>query len=309
VIIEDFTLLGTTVPESTRSDGRICVCSAGVSPESRKLIRLYPLARRHAPSRWNTYRVPVERNPKDHRPESFKLQGDRSDSGHPYINNVFTNVGEVKPTERAQLLRPFIVGSIKEANEKRLSLAILQPDFGALDFDYNPDSPDSPQLALFPDLGPEIPVGAKRFPYIPRLNFYDEVGPHRLMIRDWGVYEQMRKYPGRHRELPHWLHLSSASSLLVGNFNQHRSAWLIISVLNGLRDSQPTLFDYRPKIPAEVRTAVFERDHHQCQDCGADDDLTLHHIRPWSQTFDDSITNLRVLCRECNSKRGDWSET
>ena len=70
--LDDFVMLGTTVPEPN-SDGRIFVCSAGVSAEYRSLVRLYPLARKNVPRRWGIYRVPVERNPKDSRPESFQV--------------------------------------------------------------------------------------------------------------------------------------------------------------------------------------------------------------------------------------------
>jgi hypothetical protein len=38
------------------------------------------------------------------------------------------------------------------------------------------------------------------------------------------------------------LHLRSSSSLLVGNLKDQRTAWLVISVLNGIRE-EPGLFD------------------------------------------------------------------
>ena len=247
MICEDFTMLGTTVPEPNKTDNRIFVCSAGVSQEL-GLIRIYPLARMNIPNRWNTYRVPLERNPNDSRSESWKVQGDRSEGAHERINDSFQQVVKLKPTERATLLSKYVVSSIKEANERKLSLAILQPEFGKINFEHNPDSPESPQLALFPHGKPTL--GAKRFPYIPRLNFTDDGGRHHLMIRELGCFEWMRKYPDRYTELPNCLHLNEDSSLLIGNINQHRTAWLIISVLNGIRDSAPMLFDYRPKIPA-----------------------------------------------------------
>jgi hypothetical protein len=105
-----------------------------------------------------------------------------------------------------------------------------------------------------------------------------------------------------------WLHLNENSSLLIGNINQHRTSWIIISVLSGLRESAPTLFDVRPKIPEEMRAAVFERDNHRCQKCGRTEDLTLDHIIPWSKCYRHEINNLRVLCRSCNSRRGDQME-
>lgn len=242
MIIEDFTMLGTTVPEPIKSDGRVSVCSAGFSAEL-GLIRIYPLARSGVPNRWNTYRVPLEKNPKDNRKESWKLKADRQGAAFEHINQVFAQVGQMKPSYRADALRGCIVGSIAQANAKKMSLAILHPQICDIDYDFNPESPDSPELKLFEVGDAPKQQGSKRFPYIPRLHFNDEDGHHHLQVRDWGCYEFMRKYPYRHRELPKALRLTEYSSLLVGNFNQHRNSWLIISVLNGLREANPALFE------------------------------------------------------------------
>lgn len=250
MILEDFVMLGTTVPEPN-SDGRIFVCSAGVSAEYRHLVRIYPLARRAVPRRWHTYRVPLELNPQDSRMESFKIAGNRDKGVHENINQRFQEIGEIGKSNRARLLAPYKVGSIQEANEKRLSLAIIDPEDIELFFESNLSSPDSPQLALFSDpLNTKVPMGAKRFPLIPRLRFRDEGGEHRLMLRDWGCYEWMRKYPGRETEMASCLRLSpSNSSLFVGNMNHRRTSWLVISVLNGIREAPKLLPEARaPKI-------------------------------------------------------------
>ena len=240
ITLDDFVMLGKTVPEPN-SDGRVFVCSAGVSATMRGLIRVYPLARYGAPKRWSVNTVALERNPKDSRPESFRLAGDRAAGAHDDINATIQTGDDYPKQGRAELLKPYQVDSIKEANARRLSLAVLHPDALELTFDYNPDSPDSPQLALF-DLEPRPTQGAKRFAYIPRLRFSDSLGDHHLMLRDWGCYEFMRKN-GDHRrgDLATGLHLDGAS-LLIGNFNQHRTSWLVISVLRGLRP-EPSLFD------------------------------------------------------------------
>jgi hypothetical protein len=62
--------------------------------------------------------------------------------------------------------------------------------------------------------------------------------------------------------------------------------------------------EHRNKIPDSVRQAVFDRDGYACLLCGATDDLTLDHIRPWSLGGPDTVRNLRVLCRPCNSRKG-----
>lgn len=248
MVLDDFVMLGTTVPEPN-SDGRVFVCSAGYSATLRSLVRIYPLARFGAPTRWSVSTVKLERNPKDSRIESYQLAGDRRPGVHDHINRVFQVDGVVPKAQRADLLKRCAVGSIAEANDRRLSLAIVHADAMDLEFEHNAASPDSPQLALF-DMPGDKPSGARRFPYIPRLRFRDERGEHRLMLRDWGVYELMRKHNNltqmsageRRKYAGDALRLDPTCSLLVGNLNNQRMAWLVISVLRGLR-AAPSLFD------------------------------------------------------------------
>lgn len=234
MICEDFLMLGKTVPEPN-SDGRVFVCSAGYSAEMRQLLRIYPLARRGAPQRWSLSAVPLERNPKDSRPESWKLAGDRHGDAHERINQCFGVQRVIRSGwEKKEALDDdrIWVSSIKEANERRMSLALLQPkSCPTLQFDQNSNSPDSPQLRLF-DEGLPKAEGAKRFPFIPRMVFDDSRGEHCLMLRDWGCYELMRKHPARTFEMDQALSLDADSVLLIGNMNQHRTSWLVISVLN-----------------------------------------------------------------------------
>jgi len=62
--------------------------------------------------------------------------------------------------------------------------------------------------------------------------------------------------------------------------------------------------DVRTRIPQYIRDEVFLRDDNRCVACLATDDLTLDHIHPWSLGGPDTETNLRVLCRSCNSSKG-----
>lgn len=243
ITIDDFVMLGKTVPEPTRSDGRVFVCSAGISVQLGHLVRVYPLAQREAPERWSVSTVSLERNPADSRHESWKIAGDRSPGAHERINRSFVTAGKIPGSKRAGLLARHAVPSIAEANARRISLAVVHPSSMELDFEFNPSSPDSPQLALFDDGAEKPKAGAKRFAYIPRLWFTDEGGTHHLMLRDWGCFEFMRKYgDGRRRELTAALRLDKSCSLLVGNLSNQRNAWLVISVLRGLRAEQ-ALFD------------------------------------------------------------------
>lgn len=60
----------------------------------------------------------------------------------------------------------------------------------------------------------------------------------------------------------------------------------------------------RAAIPTLVQARVYARDDFTCQKCGATEDLTLDHIKPWSLGGPDTVENLRVLCRPCNSRKG-----
>lgn len=237
MILEDFVMLGKTIPEPN-SDGRIFVCSAGCSAEMRSLVRLYPLSRWQAPRRWTVNRVPVERNYKDYRRESFSIKGNRSPATHGSINGLFHEVGKIARPQREEVLKPYMVPSIREANERRMSLAIVAPQ-GVPTLHFEHHAIDSPHQSLFAGDDTERQrLGAKRFAYQPRLRFRDDAGPHDLQLRDWGCYEFMRKKGDERRhELFAAAHLDKNPVLLVGNMNNRRNVWLVISVLLPVQQS------------------------------------------------------------------------
>lgn len=62
--------------------------------------------------------------------------------------------------------------------------------------------------------------------------------------------------------------------------------------------------NYRPNISKAVKSAVYERDGHQCVACGATQELSLDHIIRYRDDGPDTVANLRVLCMPCNLERG-----
>jgi hypothetical protein len=299
-------MLGTTVPEPN-SDQRVFVCSAGVSEELGQLIRVYPLSRRHAPKRWSVHRVKLERNPRDSRSESFQIAGDRRPGIHWWINHRFepTKV-EVPRRRRAQLLSrrvigQHLVGSIDEANARRLSLAIIHPRSLEVTFSENSSGSPSTELTLFDSMEPEK-RGAQAFPLMPRIRFQDSDREHHLMLRDWGSFELQRKMgPDYFREnLQSALHLSNDSSLLIGNLNNQRTAWLVISILNGLREPA-TLFDVESDdMDTLLHREVCARDNWACIACGSTREIVVKR-RPWRSATEDksTIADYHTLCGDC----------
>lgn len=57
-------------------------------------------------------------------------------------------------------------------------------------------------------------------------------------------------------------------------------------------------------VPAQVRAAVWERDKSQCQNCGSKRALEIDHIQAFALGGKSNVANLRLLCRNCNQRRG-----
>lgn len=246
MILERFVMLGKTVPEVS-SDGREMVCSAGYDLELRRLIRIYPLGRYKAPKRWSITRVQLERNPKDSRDESWKIATDLRIVDHDRTNVAFTPAcSDLADDKRYDVLRKQFVPSIDEANKRRLSLALIEPQsLPVFDLDWKENHPEAPQLSLIDDDNERDLRGSARFPFVPRLSFEDGKGKHRLQLRCWGLYELSRRCGKTGDALRDYmtgaLHIDESSCLLVGNLSNQRNAWIVISVLNLHR--QVSLFD------------------------------------------------------------------
>jgi hypothetical protein len=59
-----------------------------------------------------------------------------------------------------------------------------------------------------------------------------------------------------------------------------------------------------------VRDRILKRDGHKCARCGSCTYLEIDHIQPLSRGGRHDETNMQVLCRTCNRKKGsqcDWS--
>src|SRR5438132_8893567 len=77
LLVDDLLVLGNAVPDII-SDQRITVCTAGFS-KKHGLIRIYPVPPLSNMKRWNIVEVPLERNSRDTRAESWKIQGSKND--------------------------------------------------------------------------------------------------------------------------------------------------------------------------------------------------------------------------------------
>lgn len=53
-----------------------------------------------------------------------------------------------------------------------------------------------------------------------------------------------------------------------------------------------------------LMNALIERDGYFCRYCHSADDITIDHILPISKGGKNLLSNLQLLCRSCNSKKG-----
>ncbi len=64
-------------------------------------------------------------------------------------------------------------------------------------------------------------------------------------------------------------------------------------------------------IPREIQFKVLKRDNQICQICGKnvfDDDIHFDHIIPWSKGGPTEVSNIRLLCSDCNLHRSNSYE-
>lgn len=94
------------------------------------------------------------------------------------------------------------------------------------------------------------------------------------------------------------------STFAVDRFEGNGSG-LIACATSPNRKRRPVFGRGRDTIPAAVRSAVRDRDGDKCRYCGCvDGPFEFDHVVPHSRGGLDTIANLVVACRACNSLKG-----
>lgn len=228
MIIEDFVMLGRTVPENSKKYGHV-VCSAGYSVELGGLIRIYPLLPIDRIPKWTRCRLHVCRNKHDSRFESWKLIND----------HAYEIVGTTSMKESWDHLLRLRSDSIKQLNSNRASLGIISPTI--LDWRFQKMASAS-QLLLF-DEDERWTLKKSGIPYC---TFLDDDGKHCLQLREWGNLVYLNKFPENPKGLWDNLRFNDESRdhlFLVGNMSNQRTTWLVISTFQNKRVHQKQ-FDF-----------------------------------------------------------------
>lgn len=247
MILEDFVVLGKTVPEQSKKYGTR-VCMAGYSKEYGSLIRVYPWMPSNTPATRSQLQIRLVRNPADSRKESFRM--------HP-VDAGMQISGKADQWKCRQMLESCLVNSVQEANEKKLSLAVICPHSVKLRMARRKEVQDPAELLLFDDVTHCIPTFKTASDYHQCLycDFQDEGGLHRLQLREWGCYEAIRKHSADSTWIGDALRVRSDRDclLLIGNMNAHRSTWLVINLWTYARVNTPDLFS---AIPTQTKSGT-----------------------------------------------------
>ncbi len=231
LIIDDLVILGRSSPDTMR-DNRVSVCVAGYS-RTIGFVRLYP-TRLDSPLRaWNIVSVPVERNPKDARPESWKITGSKSEWAR--LSEKITVVGRLKREEKRPLVMPLASGCVLDLWEKGRSLGIVRPRSRDCYFTDREDQEPAIQMTL---LGRALELDKHKYGLQPRVRYLCSncrlPKGHDQQILEWGIYEWLRKNPGKEDGV--WANLFWKENqqdiyFVVGNQAKWPSSFMVISVL------------------------------------------------------------------------------
>ena len=77
---------------------------------------------------------------------------------------------------------------------------------------------------------------------------------------------------------------------------------LALYILRGLFGTKKVK---RKKFTTDEIVSASEKSKNKCEHCSATEDLTIDHIIPISKGGKHEKENYRILCRSCNSRRGN----
>lgn len=231
LVIDDLVILGRAVPEQIKN-GRVTVCTAGYS-EKLGFVRIFPTKTIMPLNRWNIVKVPVERDPRDSRLESWKIRGSKREWDR--LSEKIQVIGRLHPRNRLNLVANLVDNCVKDINEAKRSLGIIKPNIEKCYFCPEENFDPTLQETLFGVPLPSIKKQYREFPKIQyRCSDCKTKKHHDQTVLEWGFYEWMRKNPEKHEQVWENAQIFSPEHdqfFFVGNMRDRRTAFLIISIL------------------------------------------------------------------------------
>ncbi len=255
--VEDFVVLGRTVPEDSRKYGQK-VCMAGYSAENNQFLRVYPLlvpvggdADSNGFRARHRYVLDLQRNPQDTRSESWRVSDEKQPTQTPW-----KLAPETKKNTLLEWLDKRVVPSIRALNDCKMSIGVIRVSSGNWRGVMVPrGAPEKSEsvVSLFDDLDDQAHFSHQvrliaKVEYAPYIHFSDAEGSHELQIREWGAYMLLAKDEYADKPEALWGASGYRSTkdlyLVIGNMMNHRKNWLVIKTFEAdEQDYSPSLLD------------------------------------------------------------------
>lgn len=249
-IINDLIILGRAAPDLIHKNGRKTYCVAGYSPKY-KFIRMYPTNVYCKQLKvWNIVKVPLERNPQDIRPESWRIQGSKKEWNR--LEEKIEVVGKYPKKERRQLIYNLLDECRDDINEEKRSLGIIKPVKIEGLFEERKKLLEKKQLYLsdFIDVTPPRNHWVKtksEYKYIPYIKYTcsdckASQGYHRQQLLSIEAYEWMRKHPEKQDQLWDNYRIKDPEFdvyLFIGNQRLYFTSFMVISIFRFKKKNYP----------------------------------------------------------------------
>jgi hypothetical protein len=226
MIINNMVVLGRAAPELYK--GRQSATVIGYS-KKHGFIRLYPTRIDSPLKQWSIADVEVEKSPTDKRRESWRLLGSKDAKNWEHLNRKIKVAGMLSHKGRIMLAKR-LAGSL-ESLENSGSIALVKPQNITPIIERAGQRKIQKTLTQFDIINKDD--------YEARLFLEYSCGKlcrklHRHWVIEWGVYEALRKNPGKPEKMLADLHLNDKrydKYLLLGSKRGNRKEFVIVSVL------------------------------------------------------------------------------
>ncbi len=241
VLLKNLIVIGQGAPNQLK-DGRQSVCVCACKLDSKELIRIYPVPIGWL-RKWDIFDAEVEKNPRDHRENTWKIKNSKQDWKKIY--KWIDRKEEKYPDKNKEgLIKSIGFSVLSDLIDNKKSFGIIKPKIENFELEQKNKS-TSKQLTLNfgdeQDLDePFTIINQKDYKFKPYVaykcagNCKCKKKVHRQSISEWGCYEFMRKNPGKEEQLKDNLRLFDPEwnvYLLVGNIHKAPQTYIIIDIL------------------------------------------------------------------------------
>ena len=236
--LNNLIVIGMGAPNQLK-DGRRSVCVCAWSLDENCFHRVYPVPPKWF-RKWDLFDVEVEKNPQDHRENTWKIKNSKEDWNrlHKWIYPH-----KKKYSQKEELIQQIGFTTLGNLIDNTKSFGIIKPKIKDFQLEQR-NIQTTKQMTLRSDMR-DLDEGfciinQTDYKYKPYL-VYECEGDcscknkiHRQSITEWGCFEFMRKYPSKEINLKDNLRLFDDEwnkYILVGNIHKAPKTYIIIDIL------------------------------------------------------------------------------